>query len=150
MVIVEFFFEGQQTEPAVHNHTNMCSYNLWPVQCWCAVKPSKAKERSCCPWWNDCLVIVTRNLLNVDALQKKPEAQSQKRSIEDTHSTHHSTKKKRISLYDKPSPKEEHPPTSVDRHSNSNSKVSSTTDISDKKENIDGKWLDTVLCGVSS
>ena len=42
-------------------------------------------------------------------------------------------------MYEKPSPKTEHPPTSIDRLSNCVNNVSSTTDISDKKENIDGK-----------
>jgi hypothetical protein len=79
-------------------------------------------------------------------LQKKSEPL--KRSIEDSHQTmHHNAKKKRISLYDKNGHKSENRSSSTDRHSsnsssnNNSNNVSSTTDISDKKENIDGLYI---------
>ncbi|WAQ99841.1 ELL2-like protein [Mya arenaria] len=65
-------------------------------------------------------------------VQKKPE--SLKRSLEDSNrSTHHSSKKIRISHCTK----KESRPSTEERLSHSHNSVSSTTDISDKKENID-------------
>ena len=73
--------------------------------------------------------------INCDQVtEKKPE--SLKRGLEDPHrSTHHSSKKIRISHCAKPTTADR----KEDRLHHSSNGVSSTTDISDKKENIDGE-----------